>query len=338
MAGGSTDAQIAQLLVEKGLVKSQLVFLYAVKQAGRSGDLQAGVYDLSPSLRPSQIVAALKQDARRGGHHHPHRGLAPRADGRLPRHHQAHHEPRRVRCAGAHAACRPDRQVRLPCRAAAGPQPGGLPLPRYLSDRCQRDRPPGDREAARHVRAAPHPGDSLRDRGPGADDRPGSDAGEHRRARGGARQGAADHRGCLPEPDQEPEGRHGGTAAGRPDAPVRAGLGGLRLSPILDWVHITWWSALQTGGVQVVLPEALAGYQTYKVKGLRHHRSPRHGSRRSPRSRRPTPPAATSTSWPPARMACATGRTTSPRASRSRTRTSPRPRPSARRHERSAGD
>lgn len=63
VVGGSTDAQIAQLLVEKGLVKSQLVFLYAVKQANRSGDLQAGVYDLSPTLRPSEIVAALKQEA-----------------------------------------------------------------------------------------------------------------------------------------------------------------------------------------------------------------------------------------------------------------------------------
>ncbi len=32
-------------------------------EAGRSGSLQAGSYDLSPSLRPSQIVAALRQEA-----------------------------------------------------------------------------------------------------------------------------------------------------------------------------------------------------------------------------------------------------------------------------------
>ena len=63
VVAGANDGDIGQLLVEKGLVKSQLAFLYAVMQAGRAGDLQAGVYDLSPSLRPSQIVSALKQEA-----------------------------------------------------------------------------------------------------------------------------------------------------------------------------------------------------------------------------------------------------------------------------------
>jgi len=60
---GTNDSQIAQVLFEEGLIRSQLAFLYAVLQADRSGDLQAGVYDLSPSLRPSQIVAALRQEA-----------------------------------------------------------------------------------------------------------------------------------------------------------------------------------------------------------------------------------------------------------------------------------
>ena len=60
---GANDSEIGQLLFDKGVIKSQLAFLYAVRQAGRSGDLQAGVYDLSPSLRPSEIVAALKQEA-----------------------------------------------------------------------------------------------------------------------------------------------------------------------------------------------------------------------------------------------------------------------------------
>jgi len=59
---GTNDSQIAQVLYDQGLIRSQLAFLYAVLQAGRSGDLQAGVYDLSPSLRPSQIVAALRQE------------------------------------------------------------------------------------------------------------------------------------------------------------------------------------------------------------------------------------------------------------------------------------
>ena len=58
---GATDAEIGVLLFEKGLVSSELAFHFAVLQAGRSGDLQAGVYDLSPSLTPSQIVSALRQ-------------------------------------------------------------------------------------------------------------------------------------------------------------------------------------------------------------------------------------------------------------------------------------
>lgn len=58
---GATDAQIGALLFEKGLIRSELAFQYAVLQAGRSGDLQAGVYDLSPSLTPSQFVSALRK-------------------------------------------------------------------------------------------------------------------------------------------------------------------------------------------------------------------------------------------------------------------------------------
>ncbi len=62
VAPGSTDAGIGHLLFGKGLIRSELSFQYAVMQAGRSGNLQAGIYDLSPSLRPSEIVAALRQE------------------------------------------------------------------------------------------------------------------------------------------------------------------------------------------------------------------------------------------------------------------------------------
>jgi UPF0755 protein len=60
---GATDAEIAQKLFEDGLVRSPLAFEWWVIQAGREGLLQAGTYDLSPSLSPSQIVAALQQEA-----------------------------------------------------------------------------------------------------------------------------------------------------------------------------------------------------------------------------------------------------------------------------------
>ncbi|HYM53630.1 MAG TPA: endolytic transglycosylase MltG [Candidatus Dormibacteraeota bacterium] len=62
VAPGSTDSEIGQLLFEEGLVSSRMAFHYAVLQAGREGTLAAGTYDLSPSLRPSQIVAALRQE------------------------------------------------------------------------------------------------------------------------------------------------------------------------------------------------------------------------------------------------------------------------------------
>lgn len=59
---GATDTQIGQLLFQKGLIYSQLAFQYYVIAAGRQGTLQAGAYDLSPSLTPSAIVAALRQE------------------------------------------------------------------------------------------------------------------------------------------------------------------------------------------------------------------------------------------------------------------------------------
>jgi len=60
---GANDSEIGQLLFDKGLIHSQLAFQYAVLQAGRAGTLQAGTYDLSPAMRPSEIVAALRQEA-----------------------------------------------------------------------------------------------------------------------------------------------------------------------------------------------------------------------------------------------------------------------------------
>jgi UPF0755 protein len=60
---GASDADIADLLYDEGLIGSRLAFEWAVIQAGRKGTLQAGTYDLSPSLKPSEIVAALRQEA-----------------------------------------------------------------------------------------------------------------------------------------------------------------------------------------------------------------------------------------------------------------------------------
>jgi UPF0755 protein len=63
IASGASDAEIGLLLVGEGVVRSQLAFQWAVLQAGREGTLQAGTYDLSPAMKPSEIVAALRQES-----------------------------------------------------------------------------------------------------------------------------------------------------------------------------------------------------------------------------------------------------------------------------------
>ena len=57
---GATDSSIGRQLAEMGLIDSEIAFQYAVIQAGREGTLPAGSYDLFPTMRPSQIVAALQ--------------------------------------------------------------------------------------------------------------------------------------------------------------------------------------------------------------------------------------------------------------------------------------
>ncbi|HUF06937.1 MAG TPA: endolytic transglycosylase MltG [Candidatus Binatia bacterium] len=57
---GATDTAIGRLLYEEGVIASEIAFQYAVMTAGREGTLNFGSYDLSPTLRPSEIVAALQ--------------------------------------------------------------------------------------------------------------------------------------------------------------------------------------------------------------------------------------------------------------------------------------
>jgi UPF0755 protein len=59
---GSTDSEIGEFLLWRGIIDSRLRFQHHVYLANRSGGLQAGRYDLSPSLLPSTIVASLRQE------------------------------------------------------------------------------------------------------------------------------------------------------------------------------------------------------------------------------------------------------------------------------------
>jgi peptidoglycan lytic transglycosylase G len=57
---GATDTSIGRLLYDEGLIKSEVAFQYAVITAGREGTLAFGVYDLFPTMKPSEIVATLQ--------------------------------------------------------------------------------------------------------------------------------------------------------------------------------------------------------------------------------------------------------------------------------------
>jgi len=57
---GATETGIGQLLFDEGLISSQIAFQYAIINAEREGTIAFGTFDLSPTLRPSEIVAALR--------------------------------------------------------------------------------------------------------------------------------------------------------------------------------------------------------------------------------------------------------------------------------------
>jgi UPF0755 protein len=57
---GATETTIGEMLAAEGLISSQVAFQYAIITAGREGTIPAGTFDLSPTLRPSEIVATLQ--------------------------------------------------------------------------------------------------------------------------------------------------------------------------------------------------------------------------------------------------------------------------------------
>ncbi len=226
---GATDAEIGHLLFEKGLVRSELAFQYWVAQVGRAGSLQAGSYDLSPSLTPSEIAAALQQKAGVEVTIRIQEGwrleqiVAYLSTTKLTMNLNDFVTLVKTPPGG------PAQRVRLLPGPPHRAQPGGIPLPRYIPHQRERHGARGGREAARHVRRPAHvrsPGRhrDAEDRRQAHDRRPGGHPGEHCRARSGARLGATDDCRGLHESSE-----HGGLGAERgPDAPVRTGHGGER--------------------------------------------------------------------------------------------------------------
>ena len=98
---------------------------------------------------------------------------------------------------------------------------------------------------------------------------PGLDARLDRRARGGPRRRAADDRRRLPEPDRRVRERQARPAQGRPDRHLRGRHDEAGRAPVRDWQQYVFWTLPEVALAEdQVLPEALAGYQTYDVRGL----------------------------------------------------------------------
>jgi len=57
---GANETAIGEQLFADGLISSRIAFHYAIISAGREGTIAAGTFDLSPTLRPSEIVATLQ--------------------------------------------------------------------------------------------------------------------------------------------------------------------------------------------------------------------------------------------------------------------------------------
>lgn len=56
---GSTGSQIAQLLIDSGLIKSKEVFYDAVNAAGADTKLQAGSFKIPANATPAQIISII---------------------------------------------------------------------------------------------------------------------------------------------------------------------------------------------------------------------------------------------------------------------------------------
>jgi UPF0755 protein len=268
VVGGSTDSEIGQLLFDKGLVKSQLVFLYTVMQAGRSGDLQAGVYDLSPSLRPSQIVAALKQEAGEEV------SVTLIEGWRLEQ---------MVGYLGstkltmnleefAALARTPPADLLAKYDFLAG-LPAGRSLEGYLyPDTYRVDANASAREVIEKLldtfgrRLTQEIRDGIAAQGLTIDQAVTLASIVEREAVLDAERPTI--AGVYLNRINHPKGETVGLMQADPTLQYALSTAQFGSRPVRDWGQITWWPQLQTAGKDVVLPEALAGYQTYLVRGL----------------------------------------------------------------------
>lgn len=268
VVGGSTDSQIGQLLVEKGLVKSELLFLYTVKQAGRAGDLQAGIYDLSPSLRPSQIVAALKQEAGEEV------SITLIEGWRLEQTVGYLGKTRLTMNLDEFAALARTPPADLVANYDfLADLPPGHSLEGYLyPDTYRVDANATARQVIEKLldnfgrRLTQEIRDGIAAQGLTIDQAVTLASIVEREAVLDAERPII--AGVYLNRINKPKAETVGLMQADPTLQYALASAAFGSRPVSEWGQITWWSALQTGGVDVVLPEPLAGYQTYKVRGL----------------------------------------------------------------------
>ena len=268
VVAGTNDSEIAQLLVDEGLVKSQLLFLYTVMQAGRSGELQAGFYDLSPSLRPSQIVAALRQEAGE-------EVTITLIEGwRLEQMVGYLGTTRLTMNLDEFAALARTPPTDLVAQYDfLADLPVGRSLEGYLyPDTYRVDANATAREVIEKLldtfgrRLTQEIRDGIVAQGLTIDQAVTLASIVEREAVLDAERPII--AGVYLNRINNPKAETVGLLQADPTLQYALSTAEFGPRPVRDWREITWWPQLQTGGLEVVLPEDLAGYQSYLVKGL----------------------------------------------------------------------
>ena len=271
IASGMTDAAIGDLLTQQGVVRSPLAFQWAVKSANRTGTLAFGTYDLSPTMKPSEIVATLRGQAFEQTAVTIREGL------------------RLEEIVATFAASDMTMNIGEFAKIVKDPPPDllnefdflnnlpkGRSLEGYLAPNTYEFKVnEAPLEVVRKLLTAfgtttlpKAVRDGIKAQGLTIDQA--RHHRQHRRARGGEGGGAAAHRRRLHQPLPQPEQRRDTNGLLNADPTLQYGLATAEngASPLGDWGTIEWWKPLDVSGGDVQLPEALAGYQTYLNPGL----------------------------------------------------------------------
>lgn len=266
---GATDEQIGTQLAESGLIRSELAFHWAVIQAGREGTLAFGVYDLSPTMRPSEIVATLRGIPFEVTTVTIREGLrleqivAVLAESELTM--NLEEFATLVRQPPADLLNQFDFLNELP---------PGRSLEGYLYPNTyefQTNAEPREVVSAMlnefGARLTPEMRDGIVAQGLSIDEAVILASIVEREAV------IEEERpliaGVFVSRISDPENpQHGGLLNADPTLQYGLATVDFGASPVDQWGTIEWWPPLQVGGAEVVLPEELAGYQTYLVPGL----------------------------------------------------------------------